>query len=64
MWIALERAIEALGVAEDRLETSPELTELIAEELRVAIRALDVLVGRVDVEHILDDIFANFCIGK
>ena len=40
------------------------MTELIAEELRVAIRALDVLVGRVDVEHILDDIFANFCIGK
>ncbi len=29
-----------------------------------AIRALDSLVGRVDVEDLLDDIFARFCIGK
>ena len=62
--ISMERAIEALGIATDRLENAPELAELIAEDLRVAIRALDSLVGRVDVEHILDDIFANFCIGK
>ncbi len=62
--ISMERAIEALGIASDRLETAPELAELIAEELRTAVRALDSLVGRVDVEHILDDIFANFCIGK
>ena len=61
---ALVNAIEALGIALDRLETAPELAELTAEELRRAIRALDSLVGRVDVEHILDDIFANFCIGK
>ncbi len=38
--------------------------EIIAEELRVAIRALDTLVGRVDVEHVLGEIFASFCIGK
>ena len=62
--LALAQAIEALGIASDRLETAPELAELTAEELRTAIRALDSLVGRVDVEHILDDIFANFCIGK
>ena len=62
--ISMERAIEALGIASDRLENAPELAELIAEDLRTAVRALDSLVGRVDVEHILDDIFANFCIGK
>lgn len=62
--VAILQAIEALGIASDRLESAPELVELIAEELRTAIRALDSLVGRVDVEHILDDIFANFCIGK
>lgn len=62
--VAMERAIEALGIALDRLENAPELAELIAEDLRTAVRALDSLVGRVDVEHILDDIFANFCIGK
>ena len=34
------------------------------EELLRAIRALDSLVGRVDVEHLLDEIFASFCVGK
>jgi len=38
--------------------------ELRAEELRLAARALDRLVGRVDVEDVLDALFAGFCIGK
>jgi tRNA modification GTPase len=38
--------------------------DIIAEELRVAGRALGRLVGRVDVEDILDVIFRDFCIGK
>lgn len=38
--------------------------EMVAADLRAAIRALDALVGRVDVEDILDEIFASFCIGK
>jgi tRNA modification GTPase len=62
--ISMRRAIEALDTAQDQLETAPELAELIAEELRNAIRALDSLVGHVDIEHILDDIFSSFCIGK
>lgn len=61
---AMERANIALGIALDRLDATPDLAEMIAEELRDAIRALDSLVGRVDVEHILDEIFASFCIGK
>ena len=35
-----------------------------AEEIGRAIRALESLVGRIDVEHLLDEIFASFCIGK
>lgn len=62
--VAVERAIASLGIAQDQVETAPELTELIAEELRTAIRALDSLVGHVDVEHLLDEIFSSFCIGK
>ena len=62
--IAMQNAIEALGIAQGQLKNAPELTELIAEELRRAVRALDTLVGRVDVEHVLDDIFSSFCIGK
>jgi tRNA modification GTPase len=38
--------------------------DIIAEELRLAARALGRLVGRVDVENVLDVIFRDFCIGK
>jgi len=52
---ALERALaEGQGGRED----------IIAEELRLAARALGRLTGRVDVEDILDVIFRDFCIGK
>jgi tRNA modification GTPase len=37
---------------------------LVSEELRLALRALGRLVGRVDVEDVLDVIFRDFCIGK
>ncbi len=35
-----------------------------AEDLRLALIALGKLTGRVDVEQLLDVIFADFCIGK
>jgi tRNA modification GTPase len=38
--------------------------ELAAEELRMASHSLGRLLGRVDVEDILDVIFREFCIGK
>ena len=38
--------------------------EFIAEELRAAADCLGRLLGRVDVEDILDKIFRDFCIGK
>ncbi|MEA2952737.1 MAG: tRNA modification GTPase, partial [Alphaproteobacteria bacterium] len=38
--------------------------DIVAEELRLASRALGRLTGRVDVEDILDVIFRDFCIGK
>ena len=37
---------------------------LVAEELRLAMRALHRLTGRSDVEAMLDTLFARFCIGK
>ena len=61
---AVQRAIEALGIA--RLEVTREAfqPEIVAEHLRATIRALDSLVGRVDVETLLGEIFSRFCIGK
>jgi tRNA modification GTPase len=56
----LESAREALVRF---LEGPPEL-ELRAEDLRQAVQALGRITGRVDVEDVLDRIFAEFCIGK
>jgi tRNA modification GTPase len=39
-------------------------SELVAEDLRLAARALGRITGRVDVEDLLDVIFTDFCIGK
>ena len=38
--------------------------ELFAEDLRLALRSLGRITGRVDVEELLDTIFKDFCIGK
>ena len=38
--------------------------EMAAEDLRMATRHLGGIVGKVDVEEILDTIFKDFCIGK
>ncbi len=62
--MSMERAISSLSRADQALDLGPEHTDIAAEELRSAVRALDALVGRVDVENILDEIFASFCIGK
>ncbi len=40
------------------------LAELRAEDLRLALRALGRITGRVDVDDLLDVIFRDFCIGK
>jgi tRNA modification GTPase len=60
--IALQQTREALSRALELGRSAGE--ELIAEELRLAARALGRLTGRVDVEDVLDVIFRDFCIGK
>ena len=47
-----------------RVAANPDETELLAEELRLALRALGAMAGEVGVEDVLDRIFASFCIGK
>jgi tRNA modification GTPase len=51
---SLQRSMDAVGQGE----------ELAAEDLRMAAQSLGRLLGRVDVEDILDVIFREFCIGK
>ena len=62
--LAILKALDVLEYARIEVLNGPDRAELAAEELRTATRALDSLVGRVDVENILDEIFASFCLGK
>ena len=38
--------------------------ELVAEDLRIAVRSLGRITGKVDIEELLDIVFKDFCIGK
>lgn len=62
--IALTDGIEALNRAKTHVSQGEEWSDLAAEEMRHALRSLDTLIGRVDVENVLDVIFSSFCIGK
>ena len=46
------------------MDEGPAEIELRAELLRSASDAIGRITGRVDVEDVLDDVFAQFCIGK
>jgi tRNA modification GTPase len=52
--VSLQRSVGAIEQGE----------ELVAEDLRMAAGSLGRLLGRVDVEDLLDVIFREFCIGK
>lgn len=57
---------EALELASEALQRSMLALhpELAAEDLRLALRHLGSITGKVDVEDLLDMIFRDFCIGK
>jgi tRNA modification GTPase len=60
--VALRETAQALDGA---LRLGPQGgEELVAEQIRLATRALERLTGRIGVEDILDVIFRDFCIGK
>lgn len=61
---AIARADSFLSVAETELSFGPDRYDIVAEEIRSAIRNLEALVGRIDVEAVLDEIFSSFCLGK
>lgn len=60
--VAVEEALEFI----DRAMISVHGTgvELIAEEIRLAARAIGKITGNVSVDDILDRLFSSFCIGK
>jgi tRNA modification GTPase len=61
-----ERHRLALGETAAALERSlqAQLPELAAEDLRLSLRSLGAITGKVQAEDLLDTIFRDFCIGK
>jgi tRNA modification GTPase len=60
---ALVRARDALASARPHLDANADAV-LAAHHVREATRALDELLGAIDVEEVLDRVFGSFCVGK
>lgn len=54
---------EASKHLEDALAASSQ-PEICAESLRLAAKRMEQLLGRVDVEDVLGEVFSRFCVGK
>lgn len=61
---AMKSAVAHLSEARRLVGSDPDRVEMVAEAVRAGIRSLESVVGRVDVERVLDEIFASFCLGK
>lgn len=59
-----QRSLIAACAAAAQSAAAHEDLILVAEDLRLAMAALDALVGRSDVEAMLDALFRRFCLGK
>ncbi len=69
--IARTRHLQALALAREHLLLAVQMAarrdaalDLLAEELRLAHRALGEITGQFGVEDLLGEIFSSFCIGK
>lgn len=60
---ALQAARDAVDTALAKLQNG-EPTELAGSDLRLAVDALEQIVGKIDNEAMLDRLFSSFCIGK
>ena len=60
----IERTLVFLKLVIGEIGSTEARIEIVAENLRLAIVELDFLVGKINVEDVLGDIFSSFCIGK
>ena len=63
---ARERQVECLRIAFEHIEACrrSEAPEIIAENLRGGVTAMNHLFGEIGTEEVLGKIFSQFCIGK
>ena len=64
--VARQRQKENLSLAKSFLDAARSRTEaeLLSIELREAAKALDMLVGEINADDVLDGVFSRFCMGK
>jgi tRNA modification GTPase len=56
------KLLEVISIL-NRFDINNEI-ELVSEDLRIASKLLEEIVGKIDIEDILGSIFSKFCIGK
>jgi len=61
---ALHRTLDHVRAAQQHAAARDTALELLAEELRLAHRALGEITGQFSSEDLLGEIFGRFCIGK
>ena len=61
---AISRAREEVGAFLERWQSRDVPAPVAAVHLHDAVAALEELIGVVDVEHVLDEVFRRFCVGK
>jgi tRNA modification GTPase len=61
-----ERQYACVALAIESIESclSFEAPELLSDQLQTAAAAMDVLLGRIDMEDVLSSVFSRFCMGK
>lgn len=60
--VAVRDALDRLRIVRAGISDMPD--EMLVEELRLAAYSLQCIVGGVDIEVVLDEIFSSFCLGK
>ena len=59
----LQRGLEQINICIEKSKNSYSLDE-IAEEMNILNNILGNVSGKIDAEEVINEIFANFCIGK
>jgi tRNA modification GTPase len=61
---AVGRALDEARAFRDRWKAGDVPAPVAAVHLREAVTVLEDLIGAVDVEDVLDEVFRRFCVGK
>jgi tRNA modification GTPase len=61
---AVARALGEVRAFQDAWQTGAVPAPVAAVHLREAVTTLEDLIGSVDVEDVLDEVFRRFCVGK